>query len=270
MTTALYLLALLALAIYSYSQIDLNLTLLQHPAFINFQNVMIQLGYFNRPSSTLIYLIIIFLLFVFYIRILAKAGRDHLSSRQLALPILGVVILGLISYPAFSHDFFNYLFDIRILTHYNLNPYQFRPLDFPADPWLRFMHWVHRPYPYGPFWLVLTFLPSVFGFGKFVLTLLNFKILFLTFYLGSIFLIKKILTRISPQKIALGVVFFALNPLVIVEAVVSPHLDIVMAFFLLSTLKHQKGFGYSFARAFSGGKVFDHCFVAGVFFPPSL
>lgn len=223
----LYLLTLLCLGVYSYSQIDLNLTLLQAPWFLSFQQTMIQLGYYHRPLATGIFLTLIFLLFIFYWQLLKN------PPRKLYFLIGGIVLVGLLSYPAFSYDFFNYLFDIRILTHYGQNPYLFKPLDFPLDSWLRFMHWVHRPYPYGPLWLVITFFPSLAGLGKFVLTALNFKALFVALYLGNIFLIRKILLKVSSEQVQKGIIFFAFNPLVIIEAVVSPHLDSVMTFFLL-------------------------------------
>lgn len=252
----LYFLLLLGLGVYSYSQIDLNLTLLQTPWFLEFQKVMIQLGYFNRPLSTLIFLIIILLLFAFYILFLRE---KKVSIIKLAI---GISLLGLFSYPVFSHDFFNYLFDARIVTFYHQNPYFFRPLDFPDDLWLRFMHWTHRTYPYGPAWLLLTIPASYFGFGKFLLTVINFKFLFIAFYLGSIILIKKIAGKRSA-------VFFAANPLIIIESLVSPHLDSAMSFFFLLGvylfIVQKKLFALG-ALLFSGGVKFLTLITLPLFF----
>lgn len=221
----LYFAFLLALSLYSYSQIDLNLTLLQTPWFLSFQQTMIQLGYFQRPLSTAIYTLLLFLLFVLYILLLRR-------KPNLNILVVGIVALTIFSYPAFSHDFFNYLFDARIVTHYSQNPYFLRALDFPADPWIRFMHWTHRTYPYGPVWLLITLIPSFFGFGKFILTVLNFKLLFIGAYLVCCYAIKKI----NPKNL----VFFALNPLVIIEGLISPHLDTLMlAFALLAMNKFR-------------------------------
>ncbi|MBI4099613.1 hypothetical protein HY440_01255 [Candidatus Microgenomates bacterium] len=216
----LYLLFLFFLGLYSYSQIDLNLTLLQTPWFLSFQNTMIQLGYYQRPLSTSIFLVLISGLFIFYLRLLKN------PPQKLYLLIGGIVAISLLAYPAFSHDFFNYLFDARIVTLYHQNPYFFKALDFPTDTWIRFMHWTHRTYPYGPFWLILTLPVSFLGLGKFILTALNFKLLFAAFYLGSTLLIKKL----SGNRSAL---FFATNPVVVIESLVSPHLDSSMAFFFL-------------------------------------
>lgn len=239
----LYLLVLFLLGIFSYSQIDLNLTLFSHPYFLWFQYQMIQLGYYRRPISTAIYLSLIIILYTLYFFLLRN------SPKIPKLFFAGVCLIGLLSYPAFSHDFFNYLFDAKIVTHYGQNPYLLKALDFPADPWIRFMHWTHRTYPYGPTWLLVTLPFSFFGFGKFILTVLNFKVLFISAYLGSVYLIKKI----AGNKSAL---FFAANPLVIIESLVSPHLDAVMAFFFLLALYfnfQKKKIWAILSLLFSGG-----------------
>ncbi len=239
-----YLLVLLALSVYSYSQIDLNLTLFQNSGFLAFQKVMIQLGYFNRPASTVIFVVLLLTLFMFYLLLLRQKKAPNLW-----VLVGGIVTISLFSYPAFSHDFFNYLFDARIVTFYHQNPYLFKPQDFPADLWLRFMHWVHRTYPYGPVWLAITLLPSFLGFGKFVVTVFNFKLLFAAFYLGSTLLVK----RIAGSKYAL---FFAANPLVVVESLISPHLDAAMVFFFLLAVflaRRQQKFWAVGAVILSGG-----------------
>lgn len=217
----LYLLVLLSLGIYSYSQIDLNLTLLREPWFLTFQHQMVQLGYFNRPLSTAIFLIITFFCFLLYILFFRKA--DKIPVRFL---LAGTCLLGLLSYPAFSHDIFNYIFDARVLVFHHANPYTSTALMFPFDDWTRFMNWTHRTYPYGPTFLPITLVVYLLGFGKFIPTLLLFKALMVAAYLGS----ARIIYKLAKSK---GLIFFALNPLVLFEVVVSGHLDIIMLFFAL-------------------------------------
>jgi hypothetical protein len=212
-----YLFVLFSLSIYSYSQIDLNLTLLQTPWFLAFKDLVINLGYYNRPLSTIFFLIILLLMYWFYWKLV-------IGNWKLVIGVIGV--LALLSYPFLSHDLFNYIFDARIITTYHLNPYFYKALDFPADDWVRFMHWTHRTYPYGPVWLLITIIPSFLGFGKFILTLLNFKLLFTGAYLLNCYLVSKI----NPQNLK----FFALNPLIILETLYSPHNEALMlTFFLL-------------------------------------
>ena len=63
-----------------------------------------------------------------------------------------------------------------------------------------------------------------------------FKFLATASFLGTVFFIGKILNKISPQNESFGIVFFALNPLVIIESIVSGHNDIVMMFLSLGSI----------------------------------
>lgn len=240
--TIIYLLLLLALGVYSYSQIDVNLTILQTKWFFDFQWWMMRLGYFNRPLSTSILLGFIALLTVFYLYFLYK-------PRKVTILLVGLAVLGLFSYPAFSHDIFNYIFDARVVVFHHANPYQYTALMFPADTWTRFMDWTHRTYPYGPIFLPLTLPFYILGFNKFILTLFWFKTLMVATYLGSSYLIYRLAK--SP-----GLVFFALNPLIIFEVLVAGHMDVVMLFFgLLAVwfLRLKKTKMAVFWLAFSAG-----------------
>jgi len=253
---AAYYLVLFVLSIYSFTQIDLNLTLFQNSVFLYFQQLVVSLGYYNRPLSSIIYFALILILVIFNIYFLRLARVGKLNLSKVILLVVPLIILGFISYPAFSYDFFNYLFDARIITKYGQNPWLFKPLDFPADQWLRFMHWVHRTYPYGPTWLFLTAPFSYFGFEKLVLTMLNFKIMFIGFYVGSLVMIYKILNKVDSKNKLYGLLYYGLNPLVIIESIVSPHIDSAMTFFMLLgfyvLIKEKKGLSF-IALLFSGG-----------------
>lgn len=228
-----YIITLFSLSIYSYSQIDLNLTLSANPVYQSFQKQLIYLGYFNRPFSTAVFVTLIVLLYIFYLIILRLVHKKKLSSKNIYLLIIAGIVILFFSYPGFSHDIFNYMFDARMVTKYHANPYFYKALDFPNDLWLRFMHWTHRTYPYGPVWLLVTLPFSFFSFGKFTINLFNFKLMFALCHIGNIFLIKKILDKVSPKERALGVCFYALNPLILIESLVSPHNELLMLFFLL-------------------------------------
>jgi hypothetical protein len=192
-----------------------------------------QIGYFNRPLSTAIFLLLIFILYTLYFILLLLVKEKKIDERKIWLLIgltIGVLIF---SYPAFSHDIFNYMFWARIATYYNLSPYQFKPLDFPDDSWIRFMHWTHVTYNHGPVFLLLSLIPSFLGFNKFLLILVNFKLLFSLSFLGSAYLIRKIIEKIKPENKVFALTFFAFNPLIIIESLVSAHNDILMLFFAL-------------------------------------
>ncbi len=210
----IYSLFLLALTIYSYALVDPNLTLVSHPIWVGFREVMIQLGYYHRDYSWYIYLALVLILFVFHYYFVRKYKNTPILKIAF---IIG--LLALASYPFLSHDLFNYIFDAKIFTFYGKNPYFAKPADFPADEWLRFMHWTHRTYPYGPSFLVLSFIPSFLGFGKFLLHFLFFKGFFIIFYFIAVYCLNKI-----DKKSAL---IFATHPLIIVEGLVNTHNDLI-------------------------------------------
>ncbi len=229
----LFLIVICVWIAYSYSQVDLNLTLSSHSVYQQVQQKLTYLGYFDRPLSASIFLTITtlsYFLYLLFLRIVAKQSINLFQVKWLI--VLSALLL--LAYPAFSYDIFNYMFDARIVTHYGLNPVYFKALDFPTDPWIRFMHWTHRYYPYGIGWLVLSVMPSFLGAGKFVLTLLLYKIFIGIFHFGNCILIYLIAKRINPKKSLLSLSFYALNPLILIESLISPHNEVVMIFFTLS------------------------------------
>lgn len=228
-----YCLFLFALLLYSFTQVDLNLTISGNLFIQSFQKFFQNIGYFNRPLSTGIYIGLLITLFIYYLLFVILTIRNKISLKQVKWLIIVTTVLLLLSYPAFSYDLFNYLFYGRIITHYGLSPYIFRALDFPADPWIRFMRWTHNTYPYGPFWLVLTTPLSFLGQQKFILTLLFYKLLMTGGFLLSAYSIYKIAKELKFKNLLLPLVLFAFNPLVIIESLISAHNDIVMIGFSL-------------------------------------
>ena len=225
-----------AIAAFSYSYVDLNLTLSQNPVILTYINFMQQLGYYNRPIASLIYLILIIIGFSFFILnlwlfIKSKVGLSFLKFST----IINVIIL-IFAYPFLSYDMFNYMFDAKIILNYHANPYAHRPLDFPSDEWLRFMHLTHRYSPYGPLWLGGSLLPAASGFGKFMLNFLTFKVFISIFHLINSYLIFKILGKIKPTYQLLGTAFYALNPTLLIEGVANAHNDVVLASFVLASI----------------------------------
>jgi len=222
--------------IYSFSQVDLNLTLSTNSLYLAFQKQLTQLGFFNRPLSTAIFILIIFIILNSYFIILEAVKQKKLSLKQIWLLIGMCVGILLFSYPAFSHDIFNYLFDARVVTKYGMSPWHVKPLDFPSDTWIRFMRWTHRPTVYPPIWIGLSLIPSFLGFAKFLPTLYLFKIMATTGFLGSCLLIYKLAQKLKHKNPLFTLVLFAFNPLVIIETLVNGHSEIIMIFLALLAL----------------------------------
>jgi hypothetical protein len=226
-----YAFILFALFLYSFTQVDLGLALTRFPAIFSIQRIFQSVGYFNRPLSALLYFIVLLSLFICYAVLLYGVDKNKINRKTVwKLIIISAVVLAF-TYNAFSYDLFNYIFDAKIFTYYGQNPYVHKALDFPKDPMLGFMHWTHRTYPYGPVWLGLTIPLSYLGFNYFLVTFFLFKLLAAASFLGAVYFLEKIMSKINANNSLLSVAAFALNPLVLVESLVSGHLDIVMVFF---------------------------------------
>ena len=224
----LYFLFLLAFTFFSYFFIDSNL--------IYLKNLYTGFAFSNRLVVVLIYSFAALIFFCFYL-IFLEFFKKKIFTRKDFKIILILTIVGLVfSYPAIlSYDIFNYIATSKIAFFYHENPYILMPIQFTNDPLLLFTHAANKTALYAPFWILLTGLPYLIGFGNFVLTLLSFKILNVIFYLLTILLIYRI------SKNFYNTAIFAFNPLVIIETIVSNHNDIVMMFFaLFAVLLAQK------------------------------
>lgn len=225
----LWIIAGIALLAYSFTQFDLSLTFSQSSIFQSVQKSFQYVGWFNRPLSAALYLLVIGVLFGLYLLTLHLIRKKIVDEKKLWKIVLCMSVILLISYNAFSYDLFNYIFDAKILAFYHQNPYLHKALDFPGDPMLSFMHWTHRVYPYGPMWLGITVPVYYLGFGVFSLTFFLFKMIMVGSFVGAVYFIGKIAKKLE-FDVPLSVAAFALNPLVLIESLVSAHNDIVMIF----------------------------------------
>lgn len=226
----LWILAAGVLTLYSFTQVSLSLTLTRATFWQDIQLFFQHIGYFNRPLSALLYVLIVALLFFLYILTLRLIRSKKLSVKNFVYILIPVCVILFFSYNAFSHDIFNYIFDAKIVTEYGDNPYEKKALDYPDDPMLSFMQWTHRTYPYGPVWLVLSLPLSYIGMQYFLPTFFLFKLLALVAYVGTTWCIYKIVTQRKKESALFAAAFFALNPLMLIEFLVSGHNDISMMF----------------------------------------
>src|SRR3990167_9993917 len=244
-------------AIFSYSYVDLNLTISQNKLILSFVDTIQQLGYFNRPQATLIYLLLIIFTFSFFIFNLWLFYKSKIGLNYLQFSTLASTLILVFAYPFLSYDLFNYMFDAKIILNYHANPYTHRPLDFPQDDWLRFMRWVHRYSPYGPFWLGMSIIPAFLGFGKFILNYLTFKIFISSFHLINTYIIYKVLLKTNPKNSIFWTATYAFNPLFLLEGVANAHNDIVLATFLILPIYFliSKKITWSYITLFTGALI---------------
>ncbi len=223
-----YVVASLALFLYSYTQVDLSLTLSRVSGFQTLEKSFQQIGFYQRPLSTGIFVVLVAVFFALYI----WALRTKLTIRGFWTIVIPMVVILIFSYPAFSYDIFNYMFDAKTILVYHKIPYTVIPLQFSGiEPWLSFMHWTHIPSVFMPFWILLTLPAYLLGLGYFLGILWSFKALVAGAYVLTVWGIWKILSRLDPPRAIFGATVFALNPLVIFESLVSGHNDVVMMAF---------------------------------------
>jgi len=212
----LFLINCLLLTVFSYGFVDLNFPL-KSPFFFN-HNVFVQ-----RTISTIIFAFLIVSLFSLYLKTLALVKIKKINFKQIKKLIFGVVLVLFLAWPAFSNDIFNYMATAKVTFFYQENPYLVMPIELPGEPMLEFMHAANKFALYAPFWIFLTALPHFLGFGYLVLAVFTFKGLVVGFYLLACWLVWKV-----SRKNLYSLAFFALNPLVIIETLISGHNDVVM------------------------------------------
>lgn len=233
----IYVLLLLSLSIFSYGFVDANFPL-KTPVFLS------DLVNLHRPLSTMVFIVIVTLLFGFYGWILWAVKTRRINLKQIIF-LLGITIFILFfSFPAFSYDIFNYMATAKVTFLYRENPYLVMPIEFSGEPMLEFMHAANKTALYGPVWILLTAIPHVAGLGNLILTVFTFKAFVLIFYLVGAYLIWKL----SDKNIN-SLVLFAFNPLILIETLVSSHNDVVMMTFILLafqfTFKKQRILGFT-------------------------
>jgi len=221
--TILFAIFLLIFSVFSYAFID--------PNFIYLQKLYSGFAFENRLLTTLIYTCFICIFFIFYLVFLNKLRNGQLKGSNIKKIITISIIILLFAYPAMlSYDIFNYVFTAKVLFFYHENPYLIMPIAFIGDPLLLFTHAANKIALYGPIWILLTGIPYFLSFENLLLNIIILKFFVSLFYIGSIILIWKI------SKNIFSVLLFALNPLVIIETLVSSHNDITMMFFSLLAL----------------------------------
>lgn len=221
--------ASIALFFYSYTQVDLSLTLSSAGLLQSVQKAFQYVGFYERPISTVLFVGIIGFWFLLYGGAIRAAQKEQITAKHLGRIIAVIALLLVFSYPAFSYDLFNYIFTAKTVLVYHKNPYEVIPLQFAGlDPLISIMRWTHLPSAYTPLWIAFTLPAYLLGFGKFLLIVWNLKMTVALFYLFAVIGVKKVLERVEPSRVVLGTAIFALNPLVIIESLVSAHNDIAM------------------------------------------
>ncbi|HTI14351.1 MAG TPA: hypothetical protein VL461_07245 [Dictyobacter sp.] len=134
-----------------------------------------------------------------------------------------------------TSDVYSYTSYGRLLAVHAANPYFAPPSAFPLDPVYQFVYWKNTISIYGPVWMgVCAFLSSVCGTSQMRIVLV-YRLFALAAHLVNVFLVAKTLRAMgrSHRTVTVGMLLYALNPLVLEESSLGAHNDVFMVTFLL-------------------------------------
>ncbi len=230
----LFLISWVALVFYSFSQLDLNLTLYNYPVVKDIISHIQYFGHYYRTYSTIVFIAISVLLLQSYLK-LTVFRPFTLTHKQLIVTVAAACLIGIIAYPMFSYDIFNYLFNAKMVLVYHVNPHIQTANQFLSDPWTRFMHNIHTAAPYGYGWTGISLIPVFIGLPVFTLCFLFMKALVIGFFLLEGYLVYLLAKKLYPKQALQRTALFLLNPLILTETLIVGHNDsVMMAFALLS------------------------------------
>ncbi len=167
-----------------------------------------------------------------------RGGRLYLPPRL----ILGVSFLFGITlfflYPIFAIDMLMYAVRTRLWLFHGANPFLVPPANVPTDPWIGLTgEWIRATSGYSPLWEVIALLPAwLAGPQRFLLHLWGLKTIAFLAYLADVWLVYHLARDLHGHTWAARAIFFAWNPLVLLELVGNGHNDGLMLTFVLLAL----------------------------------
>lgn len=208
----------------------------------------------GRKWFALLYVIGLGTLFYAFWRILrivhTFSNEEPEGAKPLRIWVLGIGLLCSMSliglYPITALDVVLYVVRARLWALYNGSPMLALPADFPQDPYIRFAGEYHSEVsPYGPVWELVAQIPIRLGILDIASGVIAMKTISLLAYIGMAVLVGWFARQDTPQNKISGLTaltFFALNPLVLMEAIGNGHNDMLMlAFMTLGLVLWQRG-----------------------------
>ena len=213
----IYIFSLIFLSVFSYGFIDPHLS-----------TSLAYVAYDYRSVAAILFFILLVILFSLYVYFLKHTPKIWI------IPAAAGILL--FSYPALTYDLFNYITTAKVAFTHGENPYVVMPVEIPNEPNLAFTRAANKFALYGPVWIALTAIPHTLGSGNIWATMFAFKFMNVATYFGFCYFIWNV------TKNSMNVIFFALNPLVLIEVIMNGHNDIYMIFLALVALKYKNIF----------------------------
>lgn len=189
-------------------------------------------------------------LFLPYGLALVAAARGHAPSIRTLLPVaIGLHALLAVVPPPGSQDVYQYLFYGKMAASLGANPYLVEPLRFATDPWFDHITWVDQTSVYGPLWTLLG-AGAVRLAGRDLLpAFLAVKGVVLALDVATMAALVAMARQPRDPKAdarsrspSLGLLAWALNPMVLLTVPVEAHADVaVAAAFVAAVLARRRG-----------------------------
>lgn len=163
------------------------------------------------------------------VRRLSEQGKQAgLVVAVLCFAAAFVLVLAAFFPPLLSGDVFHYAMQGRLHAVHGFNPYVVPASRAADDPFLAVTLWSDRPTQYGPVWIQLSAFCVWLGRDSIVLTALCFKALAgLSHLLGALFVLL-LARRLAGGDGVLPLLFYAWNPVLLIESAGTAHNDGVM------------------------------------------
>ncbi|MDY7040569.1 MAG: hypothetical protein SVX38_06885 [Chloroflexota bacterium] len=188
------------------------------------------------PLACVVYVLILVALFTLWWQGWRFAHNEEARTRGPLVLVFAVMFACTLAlmYPVNATDLLQYAFRSRVFAIHRSNPFVLTPQEFPGDPILPYVgEWTYIPSPYGPVWELLAGGVAWLTRGQLLPTLLGLKAVVVVFYLGTALVLDRLLATADPSHRTAGVLFFAWNPLVLLELAGNGHNDAVMLFFIV-------------------------------------
>jgi hypothetical protein len=131
-----------------------------------------------------------------------------------------------------SDDLYLYNLYGRAISVYGANPVLSPPSTFAADPHLPWVHWKELPSAYGPIWLMLSAVLSALAADSLTAVAVLYRLAGLGLHLTAVGILWRLLRERHSSPLPLAI-FYAWNPLVLLEVVANAHNDVLVACFAL-------------------------------------
>lgn len=197
------------------------------------------IGYAIPRTSFQLLLVPVIMLFVLYILVTGQAFANNHFKKLLLLAFLSRLVF-LFAVPALSDDYFRFIWD-GVLTNHSVNPYNFKPVAVNAIDGRALSSFMLQlkdginslPYysPYPPVLQFIFFLGVKPGGYNVLLNLVVMRLLALLAEGGTVLIAVKMLDHFKMSRYR--VLFYALNPLVIIELAGNLHGEVFLLFFCL-------------------------------------